>query len=43
MQYDTTSATEIEDRVRAYILDSFLTPAQAETFGIDDDLLQILD
>jgi acyl carrier protein len=34
---------EIESQVRRYILESFLTEADAENFGDDDDLLKILD
>jgi acyl carrier protein len=34
---------EIEGKVRTFILDSFLTEADAETFGNDDDLLKVLD
>lgn len=33
----------IEDKVRSYIIDTFLTQAEAERFRNDDDLLEILD
>lgn len=34
---------EIRARVRAYVVNSFLAPAEAETVRDDDDLLAILD
>jgi acyl carrier protein len=39
----TDDIHEIEGKVRTFILDSFLTEADAETFGNDDDLLKVLD
>ena len=38
-----TNRSAIADTARAYIIDSFLTAAQARTFHDDDDLLQLLD
>jgi acyl carrier protein len=34
---------EIEDKVRAYVLEAFLADADAAAFSNDDDLLKILD
>jgi acyl carrier protein len=39
----TDDIREIEGKVRSFILDSFLTEADAETLGDDDDLLKVLD
>jgi acyl carrier protein len=38
-----TDFQEIEDQVRTFILDSFLTETAAEKFENDDDLLRMLD
>src|SRR5689334_15848512 len=38
-----TNIHEIEDKVRTYILESFLTGTAGETFRNDDDLLALLD
>jgi acyl carrier protein len=43
MRYDTTNTSGIEDQIRAFIIEAYLTPAQAETFRDDDDLLRMLD
>lgn len=37
------SIPEIEAWVRNFVVESFLSPAEAETFRNDDDLLMILD
>ena len=34
---------EIESRIRGYIVESFLSPTQAQAFGDDEDLLKVLD
>ena len=39
----TMNIREIEDRVRTFIIDSFLTEAGAEKFRDDSDLLKVLD
>ena len=39
----TEDIRAIEGKVRHFILDSFLTEADAETLGDDDDLLKVLD
>ena len=38
-----TDTWGIEDKVRAYILDTFLSEAEAATLGNDTDLLGLLD
>jgi len=38
-----TDVRAIEDKVKAYIVDSFLTGAEAETFRENSELLRILD
>src|SRR5688500_10062202 len=38
-----TDTCEIEDKVRAYILDTFLSEAEAGTLHNDTDLLGVLD
>jgi acyl carrier protein len=34
---------EIETRIRSYIVESFLTETQAQSFRNDEDLLKVLD
>ena len=34
---------EIETRIRGYIVESFLTKTQAQSFRNDEDLLKVLD
>jgi acyl carrier protein len=43
MQQEMISTAAIEDRVRTYIIDSFLTEQDAATFQNDADLLTMLD
>jgi acyl carrier protein len=38
-----TDIREIQDQIRTFLLESFLTEAGAETLRDDDDLLQLLD
>jgi acyl carrier protein len=43
MQRSVTDAREIENKVRAYVIDSFLGERDAEAFDNDSDLLAMLD
>jgi len=43
MQQAVRDALAIEDQVRGYVVDSFLTEKDAETFHNDADLLMMLD